>query len=341
MTDKTTMRQRVIDAISHKQTDLTPWHIDLTSGFIEKLKAKTGCDDPEMFLGNHLRRAKYKQNKKLDNGDELDIFGVRWTPCNDGGDVGIVTRFPLKGKADFKDYQFPQLRREFAADLCKGMANDTSGAFRMFSITMCFYERAWSLRGMEDILMDMCLNEAFAEELFERILNHHLELLDIVLDGDFEGVYFGDDWGQQQGLIMGPPMWRKYIKPAMAKMFEKVKSRGKYVILHSCGDLREILPEIIDIGMDVYNTVQPEIYDLKKLKREYGKDLTFYGGISTQQFLPTATLAESSDMAGSVLELMAKDGGYILSPTHAVTPDIPVENILAMIDVVREFHNNR
>jgi len=334
--DNDAKRQRVIEAIEHKHTDLVPWHIDLTSAFITKLKAQTGCEDPELFLDNHLRRAKYKQNTKLENGEELDIFGVRWSPTEDGGDVGIVTGFPLKGKEGLEDYRFPAIRRDFAASLCRQLAKDTSGAFRMFSLTMCFFERAWSLRGMEEILVDMCLNEAFTQEFFEQILNHHLELLDCVLDGDYEGVYFGDDWGQQQGLIMGPPLWRKYIKPAMAKMFEKVKSHGKYVILHSCGDLREILPDIIDIGVDVYNTVQPEIYDLKQLKREYGKDLTFYGGISTQQFLPIATPAESRKMAQDVLHLMAMHGGYILSPTHAVTPDIPVENIQALVDVARE-----
>jgi uroporphyrinogen decarboxylase len=333
------MRERVIQSIKHKETDMIPWQIDLTTGFADKLKQQTGCMDVEDYLGNHLMRAKYKQNKKLNDGYELDIFGVRWSLSKDGGDVGIVVDSPMK-EAGFHGYQFPEIRKDFALELCRRMRDEPRGVFRMFSITMCFFERAWSLRGMENILTDMCLNEAFVAELFERILNHHLALLDLVLDHEFEGVYFGDDWGQQKGLIMGPLMWRKYIKPAMAKLFEKVKGKGKYVILHSCGDLREIMPELIDIGVDVYNTLQPEIYDLKELKREYGKRMSFYGGISTQQFLPMATVQESREMTRTMLELMGRGGGYILSPTHAVTPDIPVSNVLAMVEVARQTRSN-
>ncbi|HEB32194.1 MAG TPA: uroporphyrinogen decarboxylase, partial [Spirochaetes bacterium] len=213
---------------------------------------------------------------------------------------------------------------------------DERETFRMFLITMNYFERAWSLRGMENILSDMLLNEVFSHELFERILQHHLELLDTVLDYGFEAVYIGDDWGQQSGLIMGPPLWRKYIKPGMKQMFDKIKSRGKYVCLHSCGDLREIMSDLVDMGLDIYNTIQPEIYDLKKLKKEYGRHITFYGGISTQQFLPYASPDEVKDHTKAVKRIMGKSGGYIFAPTHSVTDDVPVENVLAMVDVARE-----
>lgn len=330
------MRQRIIDAINHKSTDLTPWHIDLTSAFIEKLKKEKACEDAEAFLENHLMRAKYKRNIKLNDEMEMNLFGVKWIKSTDGGDVGNIVDSPLKDD-NFEGYKFPNIEKEFAIELCKTLENEKRNAFRMFSITMGYFERAWSLRGMENILMDMLLNEAFTQELFENILNHHLQLLDVVLDYNFEGVYIGDDWGQQQGLIMGPNMWRKYIKSGISKIFEKIKSKGKYIILHSCGDLREILPDLIEMGLDVYNTIQPEIYDLNKLKAEYGKHLTFYGAISTQQFLPFASPQEVRKKTEDVLRLMGKDGGYILSPTHAVTPDIPVENILTMIEVAKKM----
>ena len=330
------MRQRVIDAINHKQTGLTPWHIDLTSGFIEMMKKEIGCSDAEAYLGNHLMRVKYKKNEKLGGKAERDIFGVDWIKTDDGGDVGVVTGFPLKEKS-LEEYSFPEIRTEFAKSLCEELEADTSGRFRIFSLTMCYFERAWSLRGMENLLMDMCLDEKGTEALFGKILEHHLALLDVVLDYDFDAVYFGDDWGQQRGLIMGPRHWRKYIGPGVAKMYEKVKSKGKYVIQHCCGDIRLIMSDLVDMGLDVYNTVQPEIYDLKKLKAEYGKHLTFYGGISTQQFLPMAGVSECREKALDILDVMGRDGGYIFSPTHAVTPDIPVENVLALVDVVKNY----
>ena len=327
------MRQRVIDAINHKQTDVTPWQIDMTSAFAKKLCDAAGCDDADKYLGNHLLRAKYKQNKKLPDGREVDIFGATWTKSDDGGDIGVVTGFPLADPD--AEYEMPALREDFLRQLTGQLENDDTGRFRMFALTMLYYERAWSLRGIENVLVDMALNEKATSRLLGRILEHHMELLDKVLDADFEAVYFGDDWGQQRGLIMGPDMWRKFIKPGIGKLYAKVKAKGKFVVQHSCGDIREVMGDLIDMGMDVYNTVQPEIYDLKKLKKEYGRDLTFYGGISTQQFLPTATAEQSRDMGSWMLDVMGKDGGFIFAPTHSVTPDIPVDNILALADVVK------
>ena len=329
------MREVIINTIKHKQSAYTPWHIDLTTQFIENIKKKIDCQDVELLLGNHLAKVKYKKSIQLGQGLEKDIFGVTWKQQPDG-DVGFVVNYPLKDK-HLDDYVFPEVKKEFARSLAESVQNDSSGRFRLFSLTMLFFERAWSLVGMEDLLVDMMLEEEKTVALFEKILNHHLELLDVVLDYDIDGIFFADDWGQQNGLIMGPDMWRKYIKPSMRILFDKVKSRGKVVMLHSCGDLREILGDLIDIGLDVYNTVQPEIYDLSYLKNEYGRDLTFYGGISTQQFLPTATPDESAEMAKRMIELMGKNGGYILSPTHAVTADIPVENISAIVQAARDF----
>ncbi len=335
-----TRRERVYAAIEGAQTDLIPYQIDVTSGFALKLQEKTGCNDVEEYLGNHLSKAKYKKNRKLDGGKELDLFGVTWMEDPAHGDVGIICDHPIK-EPSLAHYTFPDVQRDFALNLCKKLEIDSRDTFRMFLITMNYYERAWSLRGMENILTDMLMNTVFVEELLDHILNHHLELLDTVLDYDFDAVYIGDDWGQQKGLIMGPPLWRKFIKPGMSKMFEKIKGRGKYVCLHSCGDIRDILPDLVDMGLDIYNTIQPEIYDLNKLKNEYGQHLTFYGGISTQQFLPYASAEEVGEVTRKVKKIMGKKGGYILAPTHSVTDDIPVENVMAMVAVAHEKMNKK
>ncbi len=329
-------RDRVIDAISHKQTDLVPWNFELTPGAVDNLRRLTGCDDAFEYLENHMLRIKYKKNIKLENGNEKDLFGVEWMASKDGGDVGIIAGYPLE-EDEFGDYQFPEVKKDFASEICSQLEADKKEHFTMFSITMGYFERSWSLRGMEDIMVDMCINEEFTYQLYQKILDHHLELLDTVLDRDFDAVYFGDDWGQQRGSIMGPNLWRKYIKPGFKEMFEKVKSKGKYIVLHSCGDIEEFFPDLIDMGLDVYNTVQPEIYDLKKIKQEYGKDLTFYGGISTQQFLPFAAPDQVREKTKEILDIMYRDGGYILSPTHTATPDIPAENLLAMIETAKHY----
>jgi uroporphyrinogen decarboxylase len=116
-----------------------------------------------------------------------------------------------------------------------------------------------------------------------------------------------------------------------------VKAKGKYVLLHGCGNIEDVFPDLIEIGLDVYNTVQPEIYNLKKIKAEYGKDLTFWGAISTQQFLPQSRPEEVFDRSVETIRILGEGGGYIFSPTHAVMPDIPVANIRAMLDAARSI----
>jgi uroporphyrinogen decarboxylase len=323
-------RQRVIDCLERRGS-VIPWQMDMTAGFARKVCAELGCVEAEQAAGNHLCRAKYKQNKPLATGCEQDIFGVTWTRSKDGGDVGVVTGYPL-AEPQFGDYVFPEIRKEFARELARGLEKRKGERFTMFSITMGFFERAWSLRTMEGILTDMLCEERFCYQLFDSIEAHHSALLDEVLDYDFDGLYFGDDWGQQQGLMMGPRLWRKYIKPGVSRLFEKAKRSGKRICLHSCGDLREIFPDLIEMGVDIYNTLQPEIYNLQETKREYGKHIAFYGGISTQQFLPFASADEVYERACRVRDTLGgAGGGYILAPTHALTDDIPVVNMLAMV----------
>lgn len=146
-------------------------------------------------------------------------------------------------------------------------------------------------------------------------------------------MYFGDDWGQQKGLMMGAENWRKFIKPVMKKMYQKAKYNGKYVLQHSCGDISEIFPDLIEIGLDCYQTFQPEIYDIQKIKQEFGNDLCFQGGISTQRLLPYAATDVIKSETKRIMDIMGKNGGYIAAPTHAMPHDVPPQNVMAMLEV--------
>ena len=158
-------------------------------------------------------------------------------------------------------------------------------------------------------------------------------MIDIALEYDINCIHFGDDWGQQKGLIMGAPHWRKFIKPKMKRMYERVKRAGKFVSQHSCGDIHEIFADLIDIGLDVYQTFQPEIYDIEYVKKTFGDRLTFWGGISTQALLPFETPEVVKSETVRIINVMKKNGGFIVGPTHAMPYDIPVENVVAMVDV--------
>jgi uroporphyrinogen decarboxylase len=194
------------------------------------------------------------------------------------------------------------------------------------------FERLWSYVGMEDALVYMITDPEFVHELLDKILEFNLKVIDIFNEYPFDGIYFGDDWGQQKGMIMGAPFWREFIKPRMAKMYERAKKGGKFVLQHSCGDIQEVFEDLIEIGLDCYQTVQPEIYNLQSIKEKYGDKLCFWGGISTQMALPQKSPEEIRAIVRQTREIMSKNGGYILAPTHAVPQDVPPENVIAMLE---------
>ena len=189
---------------------------------------------------------------------------------------------------------------------------------------------------MENILTDFLLEPEFVQDLFERLFQYNMAGIGIAAQFPIDAIMFGDDWGQQQGMLMGPDIWRKFIKPHMARFFEAVKSFGKVVILHSCGDLSQIMGDLVDMGLDIYNTFQPEIYDMKEFKRNFGKHITIYGGISTQGILAKGTPEEVKEAVKQAMNILGSDGGYIVAPTHQIPMGTPLENILALIETCRE-----
>jgi uroporphyrinogen decarboxylase len=163
---------------------------------------------------------------------------------------------------------------------------------------------------------------------------------------DIDAVYFGDDWGQQHGLIMGPQCWREFIFPQLQRMYQTVREAGKFVMIHSCGDVDELFDDLIGIGLNCFNPFQPEVMDVLDLMRTYRGRLTFHGGLSTQRTLPHGSVEDVRTETCRLLEEGAM-GGYIFAPAHAVEGDVPIENMLAFLETVqtqpayRQFRKNR
>jgi len=330
-----TRRQRVIDAINHKETDIIPFQVNFTQQEHDIVAQYLG--DPDFYdkIGVHIELASYAGFPTEDPknpGYFKDDFGVIWNRNGVDKDIGMIEKV-LFDEPDIRKYKFPELDKAKIHAMYKELMNNGHDTFKVGRISFALYERAWSLRGIENLLADMLLAPDFVEELLDAICDYNMQIIDIGLSYDIDGFYFGDDWGQQLGLIMGPKTWRKFIKPRMARMYEKIKSKGKYVIQHSCGDNSEIFPDLIEIGLDVYQTFQPEIYDIKKMKKEYGDKLTFWGAISTQRLLPYATPQQVKETTIEIMKILGEGGGYIAGPTHWVPCDVPPENIVAMLEV--------
>ena len=330
-----TRRERVIAALTHQNVHPVPFSVDFTQQERARVAAFLGDDHFTDEINNHISSAYYDGHLwEIKPDFWQDDFGVCWNRTGADKDIGVIAGL-LIPEPDLSAYRFPeidtaQIHHEYQALMAR--KDDT---FKMGSIGFSLFERAWTLRGMENLLMDMVLNPDFVDQLFQAILEYNSAILEIALQYDIDGFHFGDDWGQQKGLIMGPQYWRRFIKPVLAVLYERVKAKGKFVSQHSCGDIREILPDLVEIGLDIYQTVQPEIYDLPLIKKEYGRDLSFWGGISTQRLLPFATPDEVRRVTQETLHIMGEGGGYIAAPTHAIPGDVPPENVLAMLEVLQ------
>ena len=328
-------RQLVIEALNHRQTHPVPYHVEFTQQALENLIAHTKNPNIEESMESCINYIQYWgwPTELADKpGFFRDEFGVVWNRSGVDKDIGVIDN-PLIDDLEESTYSFPvpdttRLRKEYEA-----LMKNKDDRFTMAGFGFCMFERCWSFMGMENALISMSACPEALDEFYNEICTYYLGLVDVALEYDIDGVYFGDDWGQQQGLIMGPHHWRRFIKPQMARLYEKVKNKGKYIVQHSCGDCSEILPDLIEIGLDCYQTFQPEIYDIAEVKRLYGDKLTFWGAVSTQQLLRHATPNEVKAETAKIINIMKKDGGLIIAPTHAIPFDVPPENILAMVEV--------
>ena len=331
-----TKKQRVEAALNHTAPDKVPYNIELTSEAMKSFSEYSGITADKYFdsIGNHVEKCGYNGGSYIKSGYFQDEFGVLWNRSGVDKDIGVVAEYLLK-EDTLSDYTFPVPDLDEVTKKTKAMMENGRDTFKLGKIGMTFFERAWSLRGMENLMCDFHDNEAFTEGLFQSILEYNLQIVNRALNFPIDGFYFGDDYGMQTGLMFSPDCFRKYLKPCLAALFEPIKAKGKRVMLHSCGNIEKILPDLIEIGLDVYQTVQPEIYDLKKLKREFGNDLSFWGGISTQRDLPNLSAKEISVLTIDTIQILGENGGYICGPTHQVPDDVPPENIAAMFDALK------
>jgi len=332
-----TRRDTVREALSHRETPTVPYHADFTAQALERLIEFTGELNIEQKLGSYLHYFQYwgwPAELKDRPGHFIDEFGVLWNRSGVDRDIGVIES-PQIPDLERSSYAFPVCDIKRLRSDIEAMLSSKEDKFSIAGFGFVMFERAWSLMGMENALMAMAACPERLEALLDEICEFFLKIVDVALEYEIDGVYFGDDWGQQRGLIMGTAHWRRFIKPRMARLYERVKNKGKFVIQHSCGDCHEIFPDLIEIGLDCYQTFQPEIYDLAEVKRQYGGNLSFWGGISVQQVLPHMTPAGVKEEIARVASLLKTGGGFILAPSHALTQDIPPENMLAMFEVMQ------
>ena len=275
-------------------------------------------------------------------GGQMEITPGDWFP-------GIHPLAEARTVEDLDNYPgWPDMsdpsRVAHVREAARRLAADNEFAIMATPWLLFPFERAHAMQGMEGFLLNMAMDPDFARALLEKIAGYCKQLMGHFLEelGDnVDIIKIGDDLGIQKGTMISPKMYRDIIKPIHADFIDFIKARtNAKVLFHSCGDVAPLIGDFIEIGVDILNPIQTSagsISDLHALKQQFGNNIVFCGAIDTHRILPFGSVAEVRDEVKRVMQMLGPGGGYMVGAVHTVMNDVPPENVLAMVDAVKEF----
>jgi len=350
MMDELTPRERVLLALSHQEADRVPVDFHATPETWAQLKKHLGIHDTEAvrrYLGIDLRcpRPPYVGPPLPHHADGswTDAWGVCRRPVRyEGGTYDEIVRNPLAGVKDaneLADYPWPQPKwwdvdaqveqiRAWDADMPYAIVQDFGDPGGVFEI-------AWYMRGMEQFFVDTIRHPDIAYEIMRHVADFYMGMLERVMATCGDGidlVWTSDDMGGQHGLLLSKRTWRDLIAPHHERLNRRIHELGSRVMYHSCGDVRPLIGDLIEIGMDVLDVLQfsADGMEPQEIKATFGDRLCFHGGIDVQTTLPFGTEEEVRQVVRERIKVLGQGGGYILTPSHSVQVDTPPENIVAV-----------
>jgi uroporphyrinogen decarboxylase len=352
-------RERVEAALNHTEPDRCPLQASFTPEFAKRLRAdmdfsKRAGHNPHGG-GNTYQLERALQEDMLltsvgwansyyqDDEDYTDEWGVGWaiqeyeTPYGTGYYTEIAGH-PLADDAALENYQPPDPHRPELYQSSREMIERFKDEYWIVGVTVTtIFEAAWALRGLTQMMMDMSLNPEIANRILDIPYQYHLTAAKKLVEMGVDMIWTGDDVGSQDRMLISPAMWRKYLKPRMAHFISELKAINPDVKIayHSDGNIFPIIPELIEIGLDVLNPIQPASMDPAEVKERFGDQLSFWGSIDVQHTLPFGTPEDVEAEIKQRLNTIGKGGGLILSPTHHVQLDTPLENFWAMINTIQ------
>ncbi len=339
-----TSKERVLACLQRKSADRPPvfmwFHPQSAQHFAALLEI------PPAFVGlamkDDVTQAWVNNNYAMEGivhenqgESHTDFWGIRWTK---EGAFNQITHYPLQSafKQQCLEYSFPYHKTN---ELLQQMqaAKDLANRYNLFlgcDVSPCVFEMYGRLRDMENSLYDLAAQPGFSKQLLKKCADFSIHLSQCACQQyPLDWLWTGDDVASQRSLMMSPSTWRQQIKPHLQNIVRVGKTNNLPVAYHCCGSLYPIIPDLIEIGVDILNPVQPNCPQMNPihLKREFGKDLTFMGGVDTQGVLPTADSNTVRRATAELIDGMTTDGGgFILAASHTIPPETPDDNVFAM-----------
>lgn len=352
-------RDRVTAALGHEPPDRCPMQISFTPEFARRLEQDMRMRgtaehnphgggntyelervlDEDMLLSSVGWANSYYQAE----GDYTDEWGISWRSVEYETRFGTgryteIAGHPLADDSAVDRYRPPDPHRPELYQATRETLERYGREYWIVGVTVCtIFETAWALRGLDRLFMDFVLNPELAERILEIPFRYHFEAAKRLVEMGVDMIWTGDDMGGQSSMVLSPDTWRRFFKPRMAELFAALKGINPRlkIAYHSDGYVDPIIPDLIEIGLDVLNPVQPACLDPAETKRKYGRQLCFWGTIDEQRTLPFGSPQEVREEVLARLSTVGREGGLIIGPTHHVQLDTPMENFWAMVDAIR------
>ncbi len=354
-------RDRVLTALNGEQPDRCPMQISFTPEFARRLNSELALRPEEKEHNPHGGGNLYELEIALD--EDILLTSVGWANSYYAGDdnytdewgIGFrnasyttkygegsyteITEHPLADDSAIETYTPPDPDRPELYEEAARVITAYKDTYWITGVTVCtIFETAWALRGLEQLLMDFHLNPETAERILQIPFQYHLKAAKKLTELGADMIWTGDDMGAQTSMMLSPELWRIFFKPKMAQLISEVKAINPDVKIayHSDGVIWPIIPDLIEIGLDVLNPIQPASMDPAEMKKRYGDKLCFWGSIDEQHTLPYGTADDVRREVHTRMETIGKGGGLILGPTHHIQLDTPMENFWSMVSSIRE-----
>jgi len=342
-----TSRERVYAALRFQKPDRAPRFIWLGGELIKRLTEKYNVTPLELNLkiGNDILQTWVSINGEMERdvpqgAEFIDSFGITWKRQ---GPYNNVIIHPLSGldAGQIRDHPFPDPHASGRYEYLEYLIGNYSDEYFIGSdISGVIFEPACHLRGMQELMIDLAEDSEEAEIILDRMTEFSTAVsLESVKRGA-DWIWMGDDLGSQQGMMISPAMWRKHFKPRMKKIIDETRRENPEIPIayHSCGSMAEVIPDLIEIGINVLNPIQESAagMDQAAIKRDYGNRLALMCGLDTQTFMLKSEKDAIAAAVGEKVSQLGSNGGFIFAVSHSIQGDISDDKIEAMLNALHE-----
>ncbi len=356
-----TSRERFLAAVLHKEADRVPVFANISGPIAKALGAEMGLpyESVPSYLSSRISyteillqvgndavgvgftRDGLKQHPH-DDADQYDEWGFSYKKV---GDYLEIAERPLSSATTVEEidaYEMPNTTDDRSWEHARRII----AAYRdEYYIVGCMgqtmFETAWNLVGFERFLMDFYTEEPYVLRLLDRLLKFAKDCGHRLIDLGVDALWTGDDVGTQEGMLISPDVWRSILKPRLRELYQSYRQNNPdiKIIYHSCGSIVPIISDLIEIGVDILNPIQPlaKDMDLFELKRTHGHSLSFFGGVDVQEVMPKGSIADIENHVRDRIQAAAKGGGFIIAPAHVIQPDTAVTNVKAFFNAVKKY----